>query len=95
MVPEAGQVIAPARSAAVAARVPQLGPTVPAAADVTVDQGTATVHLVSGTEVRLGRPVQLAVKLRAAGAVLDHAAVTGAPQPAYVDVSVPTNPVTG
>jgi cell division protein FtsQ len=64
-------------------------------------RGTASVaqtdhgvvlELVSGPEVRMGPPTQIGVKLRAALAVL--AASEGTPV-AYVDVSVPTNPVAG
>ena len=50
------------------------------------------LHLAAGPEVRMGRPTQIAVKLRAALAVL--AAQQGTPVN-YVDVSVPTNPVAG
>jgi cell division protein FtsQ len=50
------------------------------------------LHLASGTEVRMGEATQVGVKIRAAFAVLD--AMQHAP-PAYVDVSVPTNPVAG
>jgi cell division protein FtsQ len=48
--------------------------------------------LRDGPEVRLGRPDHVADKARAALAVLGT--ITGAP-PAYVDVRVPTAPVTG
>jgi cell division protein FtsQ len=50
------------------------------------------VKLRSGPEIRMGTPTQVGVKLRAAFAVL--AASEGTPV-AYVDVSVPTNPVAG
>ena len=50
------------------------------------------VKLVSGPEVRLGQPNRVRTKLRAAGAVLE---ALQADPPAYVDVSVPTNPVSG
>ena len=50
------------------------------------------LHLRTGPEVRLGPPTQVAVKVRAALAVLQASAGTPV---AYVDVSVPTNPVAG
>jgi len=61
-------------------------------AQVSVTDRGAVVKLVSGPEVRLGPPTQLRAKLRAAGAVLDSLKDA---LPAYVDVSVPTNPVSG
>jgi cell division protein FtsQ len=57
----------------------------------TTDHGIV-LHLASGGEIRMGEATQIAVKLRAALAVLD--ASRDAP-PSYVDVSVPTNPVAG
>jgi cell division protein FtsQ len=66
-----------------------------AAAGTTSVEVTAqgiVLHLASGTEVRMGEATQVGVKIRAALAVL--AALPDAP-PAYVDVSVPTNPVAG
>jgi hypothetical protein len=48
--------------------------------------------LRDGPEVRLGPPDHVPAKARAAVAVL--ATITGA-RPAYVDVRVPTAPVTG
>jgi cell division protein FtsQ len=50
------------------------------------------LHLAAGPEVRMGQATRVGVKIRAALAVLD--ALQDAP-PAYVDVSVPTNPVAG
>jgi cell division protein FtsQ len=50
------------------------------------------LHLATGTEVRMGEATRIGVKVRAALAVLG--AIPGGP-PAYVDVSVPTNPVAG
>jgi cell division protein FtsQ len=55
------------------------------------DQGVV-MHLVDGPEVRMGEATQVDAKVRAALAVL--AALQGQPV-TYVDVSVPTNPVTG
>ena len=91
-VPAPGDTVVPAGAAAIAAAY---GGYAAAVRDVSVLDGTATVHLTGGTELRLGRPDRIAVKLRAAGAVLDHVAAAGGPPPAYVDVSVPTNPVAG
>jgi cell division protein FtsQ len=59
---------------------------------IATDGGRVTLQTASGQEIRLGRPTQLRVKVRAAVAVL------GAPQAlgkAYVDVSAPSNPVAG
>jgi len=57
----------------------------------TTDHGVV-LHLVTGPEIRLGAPTAVAVKVRAALAVLN--ALVGA-DVHYVDVSVPTNPVSG
>jgi cell division protein FtsQ len=57
----------------------------------TTDHGIV-LHLATGSEIRMGEATQIGVKLRAALAVFD--AARDAP-PAYVDVSVPTNPVAG
>lgn len=54
--------------------------------------GAVTVGLDDGVEVRLGRPRNVATKARTAEAVL---AARGDAPIAYVDVSVPTAPVTG
>jgi cell division protein FtsQ len=86
---EPGGSIVPARGAAVAAAY---GMYASAVAQVSVTDRGAVVKLVSGPEVRLGPPTQLRAKLRAAGAVLDSLKDA---LPAYVDVSVPTNPVAG
>jgi cell division protein FtsQ len=59
---------------------------------VEVTDGGVVLHLTSGTEIRMGEATQVGVKLRAALAVLDELQAT---PPAYVDVSVPTNPVAG
>jgi len=50
------------------------------------------LHLVAGPEIRMGEPGGVAVKLRAALAVLN--ASQNVPV-SYIDVSVPTNPVAG
>ncbi len=86
---EPGGSIIPAQGATIAAAY---GAYAPAVAQISVTDGGAVVKLVSGPEVRLGQPTQLRTKLRAAGAVL---ASLQAEPPAYVDVSVPTNPVSG
>ena len=57
----------------------------------TTDHGVV-LHLRSGAEIRLGPPTRVAVKVRAALAVLGASAGT---EVHYVDVSVPTNPVAG
>jgi cell division protein FtsQ len=59
---------------------------------VAVTDHGIVLHLLSGTEVRLGEATRVAVKIRAAQAVLGW---LQDPPPAYVDVSVPTNPVAG
>ena len=57
----------------------------------TTDHGIV-LHLASGPEIRMGDATQVAVKLRAALAVLGASADVPL---TYVDVSVPTNPVAG
>jgi cell division protein FtsQ len=86
---EPGGSIVPARGAAVAAAY---GLYASAVSQISVTDAGAVVKLVSGPEVRLGRPTQLLTKLRAAGAVLEALQAT---PPTYIDVSVPTNPVAG
>lgn len=61
-------------------------------ARVVADGGAATLALRDGPEVRFGSPDQVPAKARAVLAVLGT--ITG-PPPAYVDVRVPTAPVTG
>jgi cell division protein FtsQ len=61
-------------------------------ARVVADGGAVTLALRDGPEVRFGSPDQVPAKARAALAVLGT--ITG-PPPAYVDVRVPTAPVTG
>jgi cell division protein FtsQ len=90
--PAPGGSVAPTAAAAIAAAY---GQGAGAVGDVSVDHGAAVVHLATGTEVRLGGADRIAVKLRAADAVLASVSAGGLPPPAYVDVSVPTNPVTG
>jgi cell division protein FtsQ len=90
MVPGPGATIAPTGAARVAGGL--TGLLVVATKSVTVTDAGVTVQLASGPEIRMGEPKQVAVKLRAALAVL--AANDGTPLQ-YVDVSVPTNPVAG
>lgn len=59
---------------------------------VGVSGGEAAVALADGPQIRLGAPREVAAKARAAAAVL--AATAGAPV-AYIDVRVPSAPVTG
>lgn len=61
-------------------------------ATVVVAGGQATLKLVDGHEVRLGAPQQLAAKARAALAVLR---ALGSSSFTYLDVTVPSAPVTG
>jgi cell division protein FtsQ len=61
-------------------------------ASVEVTDHGVVLHLLAGPEIRLGAPTQVAVKVRAALAVLEALAGT---EVHYVDVSVPTNPVAG
>jgi cell division protein FtsQ len=59
---------------------------------VAVVKGQAVLYLSTGTEIRLGAPRDVTAKARAAEAVL--ASLSGA-NPVYVDVRVPSAPVTG
>lgn len=59
---------------------------------IVVQEGAVALALREGTEVRLGSPDRVAAKARAALAVLG--ATPGAP-PRYIDVRVPSAPVTG
>ena len=89
-VPAAGNQIAPRAMADVIGKVPaELRARV---ARVAATQAGVVLALRNGPEVRLGPPDHVAAKGRAAVAVLGT--ITGAP-PGYVDVRVPTAPVTG
>jgi cell division protein FtsQ len=57
----------------------------------TTDTGV-TIQLADGPEIRMGDANRVAVKLRAALAVI---AASEGTDVHYVDVSVPTNPVAG
>ena len=61
-------------------------------ARVVADAGAVTLALRDGPELRFGAPDQVPAKARAVLAVLGT--ITG-PPPAYVDVRVPSAPVTG
>ena len=54
--------------------------------------GSLSVRTAGGTEVRFGRPTDVAAKSRVAAAVL---ATLGDLHPTYLDVSVPSSPVSG
>ena len=83
--------VAPAAGAAAAAALPDSArPTMKSVTNAS--DGSLTVQTTGGVEVRLGPPVRVAVKVRAAVAVL---VALGDRKVAYVDVSVPTNPVAG
>jgi cell division protein FtsQ len=87
--PEAATVVARV-AAAVAGAVPagfRAG-----VAGIAVDQDQAVLRLAIGTEVRLGAPRGVAAKARAAESVLQS---LGLRMPSYVDVRVPSAPVTG
>lgn len=91
VVPPPGGAIDAVAAARVAGTLTALAVSGAASVEDTSDHGVV-VHMVSGPELRLGPATAVAVKIRAALAVL------GATQdalPTYVDVSVPTNPVAG
>jgi cell division protein FtsQ len=91
VVPPPGGTVDAAPAAKVAGALTALAVGGAASVQDTPDHGVV-VHMASGPELRLGPATAVAVKLRAALAVLG--AMQDAP-PAYVDVSVPTNPVAG
>jgi len=62
------------------------------AASVAIDDGSLVVQVADGPQVRFGRPVGVATKSRVAAAVL---ATLGDALPTYLDVSVPSSPVSG
>jgi cell division protein FtsQ len=70
-----------------------LGPDLGArTASVQLDDGSVTVQVAGGPQLRFGAPRQVAAKARVAAAVL--AALGGNPV-AYIDVTVPAAPVSG
>jgi cell division protein FtsQ len=85
---EPGARIEPLASARVAS---ELGPLAGRVARVMVEDGQAALLMTGGPEIRLGRLDRLHEKVRAADALLTSLA--GAPV-TYVDVSVPSAPVT-
>ena len=87
--PRPGKVVAPAASARVAGT---LGPLAGRVTRISVDRGEAALTLTDARVVRLGDLTRLDEKARAAAAVLD---APGLPAVAYVDVRVPSAPVTG
>jgi cell division protein FtsQ len=87
--PRPGKVVTPGASARVAAA---LGPLAGRVTRVSVDRGEAALTLTDARVVRLGDLTRLDEKARAAAAVLD---APGLPAVAYVDVRVPSAPVTG
>jgi cell division protein FtsQ len=90
VVPPVGASIRPPVTARVAGRLTGLART--GTRSVSVTPSGVVLGLVNGPELRLGEPAAVATKVRAALAVLgalDGVAV------AYIDVSVPSNPVAG
>jgi cell division protein FtsQ len=90
VVPPPGATISPVAGARVAAGL--TGFAAAGTRSVTVTDAGVSIQLQSGPEIRMGDATQVDVKIRAALAVL--AASTGNAF-AYIDVSVPTNPVAG
>jgi cell division protein FtsQ len=90
VVPVTGATISPAGGAHVAAGL--TGLLVVGTRSVTMTPAGVTLQLANGPEIRMGSADRVAVKLRAALAVV---AATAGTEVHYVDVSVPTNPVAG
>jgi cell division protein FtsQ len=90
VVPGPGATVVPVGGARVAAGLRGLAAA--GTQSVTVTDTGVTLQLVAGPEIRMGAATRVAVKLRAALAVLGASAGT---EVHYVDVSVPTNPVAG
>jgi cell division protein FtsQ len=88
-VPEPGHGVGPAIAAVLEKLPPALGLRT---TRVTVQNDQVTLTLRDGPEVRLGSPLRVAAKARAAIAVLSS---TAAAPPRYVDVRVPGAPVAG
>jgi cell division protein FtsQ len=87
--PGQGKVVVPAAAARVAAA---LGPLAGRVTRISVDRSEAALTLADARVVRLGDLTHLEEKSRAAAAVLDS---PGLPAVTYVDVRVPSAPVTG
>ncbi|HEY3673315.1 MAG TPA: FtsQ-type POTRA domain-containing protein [Acidimicrobiia bacterium] len=90
VVPPPGGIVDAVGAARVAGAL--TGPAAAGTTSVEVTDHGIVLHLTNGPEVRMGEATQVAVKIRAALAVLDW---MQAALPTYVDVSVPTNPVAG
>jgi cell division protein FtsQ len=90
VLPRPGGTIRPADGARVASGL--TGLVAAGTASVAVTDHGVVLHLVAGPEVRMGEPRRVAVKLRAALAVLN---ASQGETVSYVDVSVPSNPVAG
>jgi cell division protein FtsQ len=90
VVPPPGGTIDAVAAARVAGALTGLAAAATASVEAT-DQGVV-LHLRAGPEIRLGDASRVAVKLRAALAVLEASQGVSV---TYVDVSVPTNPVQG
>jgi cell division protein FtsQ len=91
-VPEPGAtIVSDRRGARVAAGLAGLAVSVQS---ITASDAGVSLQLVSGPEVRLGEANRIAVKVRAALAVIAATFASGVTVH-YVDVSVPTNPVAG
>ena len=88
-VPPAGAAIAPLAGARVAGGL--VGYARLGTKTITVTPRGVVLVLANGAEVRMGSPAHVMTKVAAARAVLDAVGV----QVAYVDVSVPSNPVAG
>jgi cell division protein FtsQ len=88
-VPPVGGTISPDNGARVARAL--VGYARPATKTIALTDRGVVLVLQSGAEVRIGSPTQVMTKVVAARAVLD---AVGVPV-AYVDVSVPSNPVAG
>jgi len=81
------------RPEALPATAAALGPELASRTEsVSLDDGTVTVQVGGGPELRFGAPTQVAAKARVANAVL--AALGGTPV-SYIDVTVPAAPVSG
>ena len=89
-VPPVGATIEPATGAHVAGRLQGFARS--GTRVITLSPGGVVLGLVNGPDIRLGEPTQVMTKVRAALAVL--AALDGV-SVAYIDVSVPSNPVAG
>jgi cell division protein FtsQ len=89
-VPPVGATIEPAMGARVAGRLQ--GYARWGTRTITLTPGGVVLGLVNGPDLRLGEPTEVMTKVRAAVAVLN--ALDGA-SVAYIDVSVPGNPVAG